>query len=711
MYILAQTFYVDPNAVANSSSVLHTGVDLYFKSVPSATNNRSGITNPGIHVSICDTNLDGSPNFDAVYSDSQINVPYSSIIANSSASTATTITWPQPVALYSGKKYAIRIQTQDPDFELWSAVAGQYVANTTTVFPGFATGFQGALYDYATDGTVTPRAAENLTFNSYVAQFSNNCYTFEYVNDDLEFLTITNQNGSFVGGDIVFTIYANVSAQTVTRSGSTIVGTGTKFLSTFPVGSYIAVWGTGNPNGTGSITVPIVRKVTSVANDTSLTVATGFWPGWTITNAPYFKTQVGEVYYHNQFANTLYINKSTANSTLYFQPGQQIAGSITFGNNTTLNGGIALSGVITANIVSVDNLPISQIHPEFGVKIPTGGSANIQHSYAYFDGANYRVSTNNFTNINNLETATPTYNGLVMSRSNEVSNPTYLYGGNTKSVIATMHLCQSNSGNGLYTAPYTDSESLNSYVAKYLINNDASGENTTSGNAQAKHITTQMTFASGKSAEGLFLYLTAYQPLGTSILAYAKLYNSKDPDTFNSKDWTQLVTVNNTGGQYSTVAANNYVELDFGLPIQPPSLYTANGTVTTYSNSTIIGSGTNFGSEILLNDVVKVYSPFFPNTNYQVAVVTAIANTTSLTLSDPINGASLQNQSGFYIDKISLPKQAFINPQNSNVVCYFNSSLTRFDTYDTAQFKIVLLSNNVNIVPRMNSLRAVGVSA
>jgi len=705
MYILAQTFYIDPNAAANSTSVFVTGLDLYLKSKPQANNNRSGISNPGLHVSICDTNLDGSPNFTSIYPASHLDVAYSTIVTEPFANTATSLTFTQPIPLASGKKYALRIQAYDPDYELWTGTAGYPIVGTNTKLSGFSAGFQGALFDYASDGTVTPRAASQLKHAVYIAQFTANSATYEYVNDDMEFLTITGQSSAYVGGDIVFTKYANVSAQTVIANSTTVTGTGTTFLSTFTSGSYIAVWGT----AANTLTVPIVRRVVSIANNTTLTIAEPYSSVWRLSTvaAPYFKTQVGEVYYTNQYANTIYLKGSTANSTLYFQAGQSIAGSISAGGAA---GGIAINGVINATISSVDNLSVSKINPEVAVRLSAGGSANIQQSLAYYDGSNYTVSNSNFSYVDNLKTTSLTkYNSLIMSRSNEVQYPTNLYNSN-KSSIQKITIKQANTSNSVYSAPYVDTDLLSLHVGKYLINNDTTNEAIRTGNALSKHITTKLTFDSGKSSEGLFVYLTAFQPAGTSVLAYAKLHNTKDSDAFDDKKWTQLVTVNNTGGQVSTTAANNYVEIDFGLPTQPPSLNVAGVVTTTAASATVTGSATNFGTDILVNDVVKIYSSTAPNTNYFIATVASIANTTQLTLNSLVATNTVINGSGLYIDKVTSPYEAFINPQNF-VVRYYGTDLTEYDTFDVAQFKIVLLSNNVNIVPRVNSLKALGVSA
>ena len=65
---------------------------------------------------------------------------------------------------------------------------------------------------------------------------------------------------------------------------------------------------------------------------------------------------------------------------------------------------------------------------------------------------------------------------------------------------------------------------------------------------------------------------------------------------------------------------------------------------------------------------------------------------------------------GFKVDKIKYPNAAFKNSRNDGIVRYFNSQYSIFDTYNNMQIKIVLLSDNKNLVPEVESLQVVGVS-
>jgi hypothetical protein len=107
---------------------------------------------------------------------------------------------------------------------------------------------------------------------------------------------------------------------------------------------------------------------------------------------------------------------------------------------------------------------------------------------------------------------------------------------------------------------------------------------------------------------------------------------------------------------------------------------------------------------------VKIYNPLIP-TNYAVAAVTGITNTSVMTLDTVISNSTILGVPNLNVDVISDPYQAFTNPQNQNVVRYYNTSLTAVDGYDTLQIKLVLLSNNSSVTPRVASLTAIGVSS
>ena len=692
MYIRSQTFYVDSNSVNNSPSVFITQIQLYFKAKPNQTNNQSGIASPSVHVSISDCNASGAPIYSAQYSGSYVNIPYSSVNVSASAATATLVNFTQPVPLLTNKYYSINIQVDDPSYDLWFARAGDPVLATGQAFAGF-TNFRGGLFDYATDGNITPIASTQLMFGVSVAQFTANSATYELVNQNFEFMLVANQNGTFTGGENIFPLLANATGTVSFTSGSqTITGSGTSFLTLFQTGSYITAY--------ANTTSFICRKIQSIANNISLTVTEPV--NVTNTSTTYFASPVGQVYHADQSSNLVYLTGSTANSTVYFS------------NTNTIVGDRSNANAVVSVLY---NFPVTQYKPELGINVPQGGTISLQSAFAYTSGSNKVFTNSYFTSVDNMQTVPlSNYSGLLLSRSNELlsTNSPYLYSPGTKSGVIKVTLSQNAAPSQLYTSPYIYSEQLDIFAGKNTINNSYAGEHTNSGNGYCKHLSTIIAFDSSYKAQDLLVQASAFVPAGANVIAFAKIYNSSDSDTFKQKEWTLLSLASGNVGT-STTQTNNYIQMSWGMPNAPPSQYTANGSVsvgttyTTLANTIVVGSGTNFSTEIVVGDAVKIYPPLFPN-NYQVAIVQSIANSTQLTLNQNISNTQVQG-TGLKIDKIQDKYQAFTNPQNSNIVRYYNTGLTEIDTYDTLQIKLVLTSNNTNNVPRVASLSAVGLSA
>jgi len=694
-YALSQTFYLDPNALNNATSCFLTSFTVYFKTKPSGTNNVSGMADPMVHLAISETNADGTPNVDVFFPFTLVQKSASQITANATSLVATTFTFDHPMPLKTGKRYAANFMFADSAFQIWYAKKNDKLIGTAnTLFGGFGGGFQGQVFDYGTSGTITPRVDTQLSFNLQVAKFTANTVTYDLINKDFEFFAVSNQSSAeFIGGETAFKLGANATGNAILVAGNTtITGVGTTFnAGNFTSNTTIVFY--------SNSTNMFARQVVSVANATSMVVDEAIPLSFAnSTGSKFFKAPSGKVYNTSTAAGTLYLKSSNANTTLYFANGDTVVGAI--------SGAQAYIDVVKA-------VPVTSVQGRLGIDTPSGGNVSLTVAFAYSNGSVYKFDTPNFQNIDNLkETLITDYNALLLSKSIEVNNSTYLYSANAKSGVYKITITQDGTvANGIYTSPYIFSEQLDVYTSYNNINNDYTNETKKYGNAYAKHITTKINFDAGKFAEDLFVYTTAYKPVGTDIRAYAKLRNSKDPETFDEKDWTPLVALNNSNAAASAVTSSDYYDYTFGLPSAPVSVSTLGGTVTTtLSSSTITGSNTAFSSALYVNDVIKIYSPLFPTT-YQVSVVQSIANDTSIVINDLISNSSMVS-SGLLVDRIgNTTYTAFINPQNSNVARYYNSTAMQFDSYDTVQVKMVLLSNNINISPRLSDLRVIGVSA
>ena len=757
MYIKSQTFYVDPNAVGGSTIVYLTSVDLYFTTKPDATNNISGITNPTASISISDTGSTGFPIYSKTYPYSTVNKAYSDITASTTADTATTFTFSHPIQLDTGKVYSIDFSADDPAYTLWYAQTGNVLVGTTnSPFGGFSGGTQGQLYDYGNGGNLTPVTNAQLKYAVKIAKFSANNTTIEVLNDGFEFLITNNQKLNFLGGELVFPVYSNVSAQTVsfTAGSNTVTGTSTVFSSQFTSGQYIVAYSNNSTLYAGHIV--------NVSNNTTLVLDEA--ASFTNTACKFFKAPAATVYHNDSSANVLILTDSNAsdssyrfsNSTLFTATltassnqytgvssvsnlfvGQPVTANIAgitsgttitaigtntvnvssiFAGSTTVATNVYAQTLVAGEVsganayVSLVNFPVNTFQPQLGINLPNGSNAVITYDFAASNGSAFVVDTGAFnTAVNYKDNQVTGYSAQILSRSNEVvQSPSYLYSSNNKSAVFRVELDQDNNS---YSSPFLYSEKLDLFASLYTINNsDTNEEITGQGNAYARHISTVITFDPTYAAQDLLVQSIAYIPAGTKVEAYAKIYNSNDSDTFDVKQWTKLAPVQSGNtNQISTSQSNNYIQLSWGMPNAPLS-NTLTGYVTTANGSaSVTGAGTLFNTQISVGDIVKIWNPNNPSI-YQISRVNARTNDTSLTLNEKIANTSI-GQPGFQIDKVNNPQQAFTNPVNYNVVRYYNTSGQPIDTFDTMQVKVVMLSSNGNVIPRLASLSAVGLSS
>lgn len=260
------------------------------------------------------------------------------------------------------------------------------------------------------------------------------------------------------------------------------------------------------------------------------------------------------------------------------------------------------------------------------------------------------------------------------------------------------------------------------YNYSYIINNDATGERKGTGKALARHVSEKVTFAENRNAEDIVVYCDVYRPAGTSIKVYARIHNRTDQEAFDDKDWTELeIKSNNATLTSSLTDEKDLIELTYGLPVSPSSVNTIAGDATlTLSQANVVGIGTTWSTDLAVNDVIKLYSPLFPE-NYMISVVRSITNNTFITIDDTASNVNMTATNSKIdligrpvsgaVPEIGSPYQAFLYQPNSYIVRYYNSAMGKHDTYNTFQIKIVLLSNNEAIVPKVWNTRAVGVSA
>lgn len=417
------------------------------------------------------------------------------------------------------------------------------------------------------------------------------------------------------------------------------------------------------------------------------------------------------------FANSTSVGNTTSNTS---------AGS---GATLSYNVGATIKTELIANNVfrkcKVVNIDIGEFIPYHTITVPPGSSYSLRLETNYYKTANsstyngeaYYVNPSaadqriqvTMYDINHTDTLATT--PVIPSKSNEF-NLKYANGSINDKISNT-------SSTGSPSLRFVSNLVSNSDFAfvrmgrpsiqfsKYVVNNDATNEHTDSGNAWAKHITKTVTFT--RRAEDVMVYLTAYKPANTDLKVYARIYNNEDPEAFDDKDWTELELVDGMNTYSSTSDMLDYRELTYTFRTIPEARTELTGYAQTALSATIVGSGTLWESELAVGDFIRLYQPLFPE-NQVIAAVNSIASNTSLVLDTAISNSSLVAES-VLIEKITYPQQAFKNVQNDNIVRYYNTTMSKFDAYDTIAVKIVFLTDSPHKIPRVDDIRFMGVSA
>jgi hypothetical protein len=334
-------------------------------------------------------------------------------------------------------------------------------------------------------------------------------------------------------------------------------------------------------------------------------------------------------------------------------------------------------------------------------------------TYSIANSSNAMPTTSN--NLELLKFNNATQESYILSRSLEVDNIN-LYGTERKSAVVNVTFNVSVSEANRFSVPYLQSNELDFFFYQNDINNTYTetrggivGYDTEVGRnglAKSKYLSKKISFGEGKYAEDVVVYLAGYRPAGTQIKVYAKLHNAADKEAFDDKAWTPLELKNNTD-RFSTEDPKDLWEYTYGLPQYPEVYAGLSGQFLTTLSSNAIATTADQSSVLSTGDLVRVYSVLTPE-NHEVFPVSS-ANSTAIVLFKPVSNTNIVGDVG--VDKLKYKNVAWNNIANDNVARYVTSSYTEFDTYNTMQIKVVLLSESTHIVPKVEQIQVIGTSA
>lgn len=689
---IIQTFYINPDAVANSPEVMLSSVELYFKSKPQINSNSSGIAKPGMTAWICEVN-NNTPDPNRVLDGSVIRIEYDNINTSTAATVPTVVGFKDKlIRCTPGKSYGIAVRYDDPAFKIWTNKQGDALIGTTgatnVASPG-AQGIQGYLY-LSNDSTVDlkPVVDEDLKFKVNVAQFNSDTTNIMIVNKPYEFFTIDQTStGAFTGGEVVYANVANATGTVVTAVGNTrITGISTTFTN-HAIGDSIVI-----SNGV----ITNVLKIKNILNDSVIDLET--CPDFTGTYG-YKVPPIASAYNIDYTAKKVILVDSTANSSNKFAVGTRIVG--------------VRSGA-TANVASIDKYRLDHFQPKFKVGNPT--TSNF--------GIDYQVSTTANTlfaspyKLDLLKFNDVPYEGYILSRSTEVDPAlsSSLYGPNRRSAVANVQFAVALDQNQRFTVPYINASDLDFFTYQNDINSTTTetrygigGYDTEvekNGLGKSKYISKRISFAPDKYAEDIVVYVAGYRPAGTEIKVYAKIHNVNDKETFDDKAWSPLELKDNTD-KFSSNDPRDLYEYTYGFPQYPEVNVSLSGKFITTNGSDSITTSSSQVAYVNEGDLIRVYDPLLPE-NHEVFVVLGVT-AGAIQVNKQIDNVNIIGDMA--VDHLKYKNVAWRNIANDNVARYVSTSLVEFDYYTSMQIKVVLLSDSTNVVPKVEQIQVIGASA
>lgn len=713
-----QTFYVDSKSVGGAETVDLADIDLYLRRKPKRTNNVSGRNGPGISIAVLECDSNGIPMLSNQFADGSAHASWFQTKSSPTATSGTNFKFTNPLRLDTNKFYAIAVMPEDEGYIFWYSTKGDLLivdgTKTEKRSVGASKEIRGEYYDSKNfnSGQVSADAGNNkqdqwspnenieLKFDVYIAEYQVNDVEITFTHEDYEFIEINNTDGNFAPGE---TVYKDVTAETGTVSiaagSKKLVGVGTTF-GTLLEGDKLVV-----SDSAENVQVFTVARDFDNAPFSDTVLFVNEYAETAFTAATFKNTVVGSVYSYDQFYGTMRIERSSVNVTQYTANNTQL-----FEANTSL---VGVESGETANISDVVEIPVSLFLTNMNTNIPRDFDIDTAFNFAKdLGGGSYSLTDDDqivYLNDNNTIKDKET---VILSKSMEVVNASNLLNPTTdaKSSELRFNYTYKGANTKAYECPSFQLAETNMMTGRWDINNDSTNEHTNEGNAVTKHVSKTLNFDQAQGAEDIRVIMNAYRPRGTNIEVYAKIINDDDSDPVDDKYWTRLVYLEGSNEFSETEARYDYREYELTFPQFPKVDEEVDGEFTLSLDSADITTTTANVEAFSVNQVIKVRNPLFSE-NYGVFSISEIdANTSTITLNEPVANVNITG-SGFKIETLAEENTAFRNLENDDIVRYFGKNGESYDTYNSVAIKIVLLSNDRYLTPKVDDYRVIGVSA
>ena len=666
---IIQTFNIkEPNIIPG----IHiTSVDVFFNTKD---------PNLGIILEIRNI-INGFPGYNIVpfsvkhLTSSEINV-------SADGSARTRFTFDAPVFLENNNSYAFCLKPDgnNPNYALWVAeIGGTDIATNAPIFNNSGVG---VMFTSSDNKTWTPYQREDIKFSINRASFSPLSATCVLNNDDSEYLTVDSILGSFSAEEKVYFSNNRITNTGNVSSTSTLVTN----VNTTGFSSNTKVYLQSNTGITS-----LVRNVVSVTNSSAFVI--NAVPTFTDNNA-----KVGVLSGNGGFTGTaktinvsngyMVVGNSTANSTSYLTPNTYV---------------IAESSGASVRIVSVDNRHYSVVMPKFSTGVPQGTSLGL----AVRGISNTLVNDTSDTNLPFEQSTTfIDKERIVMSRTNEILNNS----GN-KSLKMSLSMVSTSEKN----SPVIDTVKAAAEVIGNIINSDANTGalviyNTANGVFNIGDTVRDLT----TNANGIVVYAVNDGGANGRIIIDQ---GSSATANFGSNNIIKNIS-NVSANVVANVAA---VETSTSVLL---SEKTADGGVAFsryISKKVILADGQDA-------EDLKVYVAAYKPASTNILVFAKFWNSTDSEVFEEKQWTQLSTDNTLVSSKanaydfieyvynvpntVPVDKTAYLNTSNpsGNIIRYTNEAGQVFDNYKAFAIKIVLLSSDSSIVPRIQDYRAIAVS-
>ena len=510
---LGQTFFIKRGMGEGSNSVYVSKVDLFFK-------RKSEIN--GVTITLREV-INGYPS-SAILAFSKKHLKASQVNVSDDASFSTEVEFDAPVRMDVDKEYAIVIMpdANDPNYLHFTSKVGG-----TNLVPG-ATQGQAVVQDWG-DGvlfTSTNNRAwqsvqdEDIKFNLYRHNFNSSTGTVKLTNDDHEFLTLSNWDGRFTPGEIVYKeINAGYTVNMI-QNTNVITQSGNDFAVDYAAGDYILIT-SNSGNDTEIFTIASIDSSTQMTTTQPIS-----FNGSNATAKPVVGGVVS--HYNKRTASELHLKQSSATATKLFAAADTITG-FTSGTEGTIG--------------TVDNINLSYIQPM--IQKSNDSVTSTKLSGTFTDPANPSTSYNMEMGFGS--NAEFTRKGVVIySKSNNFVNPK----------VFDINVDISNSSNPTST-PFVDLELSTLLAYQYKVTSDVA--------TSAKYISNRIQLAEDLDAEDLNVYLTGYRPNGTDIKVYIRPQHAQDSSSFDTINWIELELVEGARTYSSKTNTKDYKEYRYAV--------------------------------------------------------------------------------------------------------------------------------------------------